>query len=80
MQSSRKLARFFAAILFALSCVLVAQAQVTTGAVRGVVTDQTGAVVPSAKVTLTRQSTGGSQTTTHLQSKRQTSRLYHSQT
>jgi hypothetical protein len=62
MQGSRKLARFFAAIFFALSCVLVAHAQVTTGSIRGVVSDQTGAVVPNAKVTMTRKSTGGSQT------------------
>src|SRR6185503_5797211 len=41
----------------ALACVLVVQGQVTTGTVRGVVTDQNGAIVPGANVTLTRKST-----------------------
>src|SRR6266566_2175788 len=41
----------------------VAQAQVTTGTVRGVVTDQNGAIVPGAKVTITKKSTGSSSTT-----------------
>jgi hypothetical protein len=62
MQSSRKVARFFAAILFALSCVFVAQAQVTTGSVRGTVTDPDGAVVPNAKVTITKKSNNSSNT------------------
>ncbi len=63
MQGSHKLARFFAAIFFALSCVLVAQAQVTTGSVRGTVTDPNGAVVTGAKVTITKKSTNVSTTT-----------------
>ncbi len=62
MQSSRKATRFLAAIIFALSCVFVTQAQVTTGNVRGVVTDPNGAVVPNAKVTLTKLSTNNSAT------------------
>ena len=37
MQSSRKATRLLATIIFALSCVFVTQAQVTTGNVRGVV-------------------------------------------
>jgi hypothetical protein len=62
MQSSRKATRFLAAIIFALSCVFVIQAQVTTGNVRGVVTDPNGAVVPNAKVTITKLSTNNSAT------------------
>ena len=57
MQGTRKLAQSFAAIFFALSCVWVAQAQVTTGGIRGVVTDPNGAVVVGAKVTLGQKST-----------------------
>jgi len=48
--------------LFAVSCVLSAHGQATTGGIRGVVTDQNGAVVSGGKVTLTRKSTGGTQT------------------
>jgi Carboxypeptidase regulatory-like domain len=40
----------------------VVQAQVTTGTVRGVVTDQNGAIVPGAKVTITKKSTGTTST------------------
>ena len=54
--------RFLWVFLFAVSCVLSAHGQATTGGVRGVVTDQNGAVVSGAKVTLTRKSTGGTQT------------------
>ncbi len=54
--------RFLWVFLFAVSCVVSAHGQATTGSVRGVVTDQNGAVVSGAKVTLTRKSTGGTQT------------------
>jgi carboxypeptidase family protein len=54
--------RFLWVFLFAVSCVLSAHGQTTTGSVRGVVTDPNGAVVSGAKVTLTRKSTGGTQT------------------
>jgi hypothetical protein len=47
---------------FAVSCFFSAHGQATTGSIRGVVTDQNGAVVSGAKVTLTRKSTGGTQT------------------
>src|SRR6266567_688739 len=40
-----------------------AQAQVTTGNVRGIVTDPNGAVVPNARVTITKKSTTESKTT-----------------
>ena len=40
-----------------------AYAQVTTGNVRGIVTDPNGAVVPNAKVTITQKSTNVSTTT-----------------
>src|SRR6185295_8243793 len=48
--------------LFVVSCVFLAHGQATTGSIRGVVTDQNGAVVSGAQVTLTRKSTGGTQT------------------
>ena len=54
--------RFLWVLLFAVSCVFSAHGQATTGGIRGVVTDQNGAVVSGAQVTLTRKSTGGTQT------------------
>ena len=54
--------RFLWVCLFAVSCVLSAYGQTTTGSIRGTVTDPNGAVVSGAKVTLTRKSTGGTQT------------------
>ena len=57
MQSSRKIAQFMSALLFALACVVSAHAQVTVGNVRGVVLDPNGAAVPNAKVTITNKST-----------------------
>src|SRR5690349_10459188 len=54
--------RFLWVCLFAVSCVFSAHGQATTGGARGVVTDQYGAGVSSAHVTLTRKSTGGTQT------------------
>src|SRR5215467_6971183 len=53
--------RFLWVLLFAISCVFAAHGQATTGGIRGVVTDQNGAVVSGAQVTLTRKSTGGTQ-------------------
>ncbi len=41
--------------LFMLACIIPANAQQTTGAVRGIVTDQNGAVVPGAKVTISSE-------------------------
>jgi len=63
MQSSRKLTQVLGALLFAFACVFSAHAQVTSGNVRGVVTDPNGAVVPNAKVTITKKSTTESKTT-----------------
>ncbi len=54
--------RIISVVLFAVSCVLLAHGQATTGSIRGVVTDQNDAVVSGAQVTLTRKSTGGTQT------------------
>src|SRR5215510_11195208 len=53
--------RFLWVFLFAVSCALSAHGQATTGGIRGTVTDQNGAVISGAKVTLTRKSTGGTQ-------------------
>jgi hypothetical protein len=46
-----------------LACGISVHAQVTTGSVRGVVKDQTGAVIPGATVTITDPNTKVSQTT-----------------
>src|ERR1041385_491544 len=64
MQSSRKIAQVLGALLFAMACVFSAHGQATTGGVRGVVTDANGAIVPGAKVTITKKSNGSSSTTT----------------
>src|SRR5258705_12698007 len=45
-----------------LACGISLHAQVTTGTVRGVVKDQTGAVIPGASVTITDPTTKTSQT------------------
>jgi hypothetical protein len=62
MNKLRKLAQALSAALIVLACVMAAHAQVTTGNVRGVVTDPNGAAVPNAKVTLTKKSTNSSTT------------------
>jgi hypothetical protein len=51
-----------AVTIVVLACGISVHAQVTTGTVRGVVKDQTGAVVPGASVTITDPSTNTSQT------------------
>src|SRR5436305_10545978 len=63
MDSFRKLTQAASMFVLVLACVLSAHAQVTTGNVRGTVTDPNGAVVPNAKVTITQKSTNVSQTT-----------------
>jgi hypothetical protein len=57
MNSFPKLVHMLSTMLLILACVFVAQGQVTTGTVRGVVTDPNGAIVQGANVTLTRKST-----------------------
>ena len=49
-------------VLAMLACAISVHAQVTTGTVRGVVKDQTGAVIPGATVTITDPNTKTSQT------------------
>jgi hypothetical protein len=56
MPSSRQIAQIFGVLAIVVASVFYAQAQVTTGSVRGVVTDPNGAVVPAAKVTITKKS------------------------
>ncbi len=51
------------ALLLVVAGALVAHAQQTTGNVRGIVADQTGAVVPGARVTITSVATNTSQST-----------------
>ena len=63
MNSFHKLTQLTMVALVVLACVFAAHAQVTTGTVRGTVTDPNGAVVPNAKVTITKQSTTESKTT-----------------
>src|SRR6267142_356872 len=63
MNSSRKLTYLLSAALIVLGSFFAAQAQVTTGGVRGVVTDPNGAAVTNAKVTITKKSTNVSTTT-----------------
>jgi len=63
MVNFRKIAQFVSMLAIVLVCAMSAQAQVTTGNVRGVVTDPNGAVVPNAKVTITQKSTNTSLTT-----------------
>jgi Carboxypeptidase regulatory-like domain len=62
MKVVHKLAQVLGIALVALACAVVASAQVTTGSVRGIVTDPQGAVVPNAKVTITKKATSTSQT------------------
>src|ERR1051326_43207 len=62
MNIIQRYARVLGLAFAMLACVLSAHAQVTSGNVRGIVTDPAGAAVPNAKVTITRKSTGVSQT------------------
>ena len=62
MHRSHQIARILQVVLFIGACFFSAQAQITTGTVRGTVTDPNGAVVPGAKVTLTKKSTNTSST------------------
>src|SRR5947207_2990392 len=62
MRSFSKIAQYMNALVLALGCVLSVQGQVTTGAVRGIVIDPTGAVVTNATVTITKKSNNNSTT------------------
>jgi hypothetical protein len=62
MNSSSKIVQMLGALVLALTCAVSSQAQVTTGGVRGVVTDPNGAVVAGAKVTLNQKSTNAQRT------------------
>src|SRR3981189_1064091 len=56
---------FFVCVLLAASCQSAwAQAAIASGAVRGIVADNSGAVIAGAEVVLTSRAHGGSQTST----------------
>jgi len=63
MHSFQKLTKALSIALFALCCVFTAQGQVTTGSVRGVITDPNGGAVTNAKVTIRKKSTKTTATT-----------------
>jgi hypothetical protein len=63
MKRFRRMGPIMGVIVFALACAFSTHAQVTTGTVRGTVIDPNGAVVPNAKVTITKKSTNTSATT-----------------
>src|ERR1051325_2707391 len=63
MQSTQKLIKVIGAFIFALVMALATQAQVTTGIVRGIVTDQNAAAVTNATVTIRKKGTNGSTVT-----------------
>ena len=63
MHGLRRFAQVFSIALFALACVVNSQGQVTTGSVRGAITDPNGAAVTNAKITITKRSTRNSHTT-----------------
>src|ERR1043166_4466705 len=63
MEIYRRYLQVIAVAFALLACALSASAQVSSGNVRGIVTDPNGAVVPNAKVTITQKSTNVSSTT-----------------
>jgi hypothetical protein len=58
-----RFAQIFSIAVFVLACVVNSHGQVTTGGVRGVITDPNGAAVTNAKVTITKRATQTSNTT-----------------
>src|SRR5436305_10653764 len=64
LKALRRLVPLFLAVLWLLTAVIDLHAQVDTGAILGTVKDQSGAVVPGAKVTLTNEGTSLSISTT----------------
>jgi Carboxypeptidase regulatory-like domain len=63
MRRFSKIAPQIVMLILAFASAVSVQGQVTTGSIRGVVTDPNGAVVPSAKVTITKRSNNNSLTT-----------------
>ncbi len=63
MHSFRSFTQALSVLVVALACTFTSHAQVTTGTVRGVISDPNGAAVTNAKVTITKKSTNVSSTT-----------------
>jgi hypothetical protein len=63
MQNFDRLRQVLGVAFFTLACLISANGQVTTGSVRGAISDPAGAAVPNAKVTITKKSTSVSNTT-----------------
>ncbi len=63
MHSFRKVTQALSVVVMALACFMTAHSQVTTGNVRGVISDPNGAAVADAKVTITKRATSVSNTT-----------------
>ena len=63
MHGLRRFSQVFSIAVFVFACVVNSHGQVTTGGVRGAITDPNGAAVANAKVAITKRSTSSSNTT-----------------
>ena len=63
MRSFRRIGPHLVTLILAFAYAVSVQGQITTGSIRGVVTDPNGAVVQGARVTITKRSNNSSTTT-----------------